>query len=165
MYRTSIMTKVSRIAPTPYHMRIFVDNFWNAVTLLGNKDEAKIFLEDLLTHTEIKMLSKRIQITKMLLQGYDYQVIKQYVKVTSGTIARISNTLNTRGEGLKHVVDDLIKFETEQNLKKDQQYNKIIPSGPMRLVPDLIEGGVELSIQSIKKHKKRISVSVIPFDK
>src|SRR3990172_3046744 len=98
------MPKISRLAPDPRHIGIFVDNFWNAITFLENKEETKSFLRNLLTHTETKMFAKRIQIAKMLAQGYDYLTIRNCVKVTSGTIAHINNLLNTSGEGLKMIV-------------------------------------------------------------
>ena len=82
------MTKVSRIKLDPKHLGFFLNNFWNLITLLENKDQVKSFLKDLLTHTEMKMFAKRIQIAKMLLEGYSYQTIRSYVKVTDSTIAR-----------------------------------------------------------------------------
>jgi len=48
------------------------------------------FFREFLTPMEIKMLSKRIQVGVMLIQGYDYKAISQSLKVGDGTIARIN---------------------------------------------------------------------------
>lgn len=62
------MTKISRIKINPKHLDFFLHNFWNLITLLENKDQVKNFFRDLLSHTEMKMFAKRIQIAKMLLK-------------------------------------------------------------------------------------------------
>lgn len=107
MYHAN-MTKVSSFSPEPKNLKIYFDNFWKAIALTKNKEEAKGLLEDLLTHTEIKMFAKRIQIAKMLIEGNDYQTIRGQVKVTSGTIAQVNNLLNTGGHGLKNIVERLV---------------------------------------------------------
>ena len=43
------MTKVSRWTVDPERMGIFIDNFWNVLTLLDSKDQVKAFLKDLLS--------------------------------------------------------------------------------------------------------------------
>ncbi len=119
------MTKISRIKVEPRHLGFFLNNFWSLITLLENKDQVKSFLKDLLTHTEMKMFAKRIQIAKMLLEGYRYNDIRNYVKVTDSTIARISNMLETGGDGLKVAVNFLQKIESDIDKER------------MRITPDL----------------------------
>ena len=157
------MTKISRISPDPRHMGIFVDNFWNAVTLLENKEETKKFLKDLLTHTETKMFAKRIQIAKMLMQGYDYRAIRNYVKVTNTTIAKVNNLLNTKGENLKLIIGRIIHLEKKRQRKIEGEDQSIIPAGPMRLLPDLVELGINVADAELKKRNKRKSVQVEPL--
>ncbi|MBI2010163.1 MAG: hypothetical protein HYS86_03215 [Candidatus Chisholmbacteria bacterium] len=89
----------------------FINNLWNAFTLAKNKEEIRQLLKGLLTHTEVKMLAKRIQIAKMLLEGYDYLSIKETVKVTDPTIARINNRLEENGAGLIRSISHLQKLE------------------------------------------------------
>lgn len=158
------MPKLSRISPDPRHMGIFIDNFWNATTLIENKEEAKSFLKDLLTHTETKMFAKRIQITKMLLQGYDYRAIKNYVKVTSGTIAQVNNLLHIGGDGLKRIVSRLLEIEAKHKKKLEGKSQPVVSAGPYRLVPDLVELGVRVAKQKIKKAGKKESVVVEPLE-
>lgn len=119
------MTKISRIRVDSRHLGFFINNFWNLVTLLENKDQVANFLKDLLTHTEMKMLAKRIQIAKMLLEGHDYRSIRNYVKVSDTTIATINNKLETGGEGLRTAIRYFKKVE------------KDIDEERLRITPDL----------------------------
>lgn len=119
------MIKVSRFKVDAKHLGFFLNNFWNLITLLEDKEQVKNFLKDLLTHTEMKMFAKRIQIAKMLLEGYGYRDIRNYVKVTDPTIAKISNILETGGDGLKTAVSFIQKIEAD--IEKER----------MRATPDL----------------------------
>lgn len=119
------MTKISRIGVDPKHFGFFLNNFWNLVTLLKNKEQVRDFLKDLLTHTEMKMFAKRIQVAKMLFEGYSYQAIRNYVKVTDSTIARINNMLEVGGEGLRTAITYL--QEIEKDIDKER----------MKIGPDL----------------------------
>ena len=149
------MTKVSRIRLDPKHLGFFLNNFWNLITLLENKDQVKSFLKDLLTHTEMKMFAKRIQIAKMLLDGHNYQTIRTYVKVTDSTIARISNLLEIGGDGLKTAINYLQKIESDI----DKERMSIIPNFKKRypdyFLPEIIADGIG---KKVKAYKKRSSV-------
>lgn len=149
------MTKISRIKVDPRHLNFFLNNFWSVITLLENKDQVRGFLKDLLTHTEMKMFAKRLQISKMLLEGYRYQAIRNYVKVTDSTIAKINNILEIGGEGLKNAIGYLRKIE------------KDIERERMRITPDiknkygeyfLVDKIVEKIGEKIKIKRKKISV-------
>jgi len=95
-------------------MGYFINNFWNAVTLLEDKEEVENFFKDILSYTEIRMLAKRLQIAKMLLEGYDYQTIKRYVKVTDQTISKINDIFRRDGVGLEAAVNHLRKIEARR---------------------------------------------------
>lgn len=149
------MTKISRIRVDPRHMGFFLHNFWNLITLLEDKDQVKNFLKDLLTHTEMKMLAKRIQIAKMLLEGYDYRSIRNYIKVTDTTIAKINNILATSEGGLKTAVEYLQKIEEEIKKKQMQVTPSLKKKYPMYFLPENIVEGIT---KQIKKRRKRASV-------
>ncbi|MEK7534137.1 MAG: YerC/YecD family TrpR-related protein [Patescibacteria group bacterium] len=149
------MTKVSRIKIDVKHLGFFLNNFWNIITLLENKDQVKDFLKDLLTHTEMKMLAKRIQIAKMLIEGYNYQAIRNYVKVTDSTIARINNILETRGEGLKIAISYLEKIESDIEKDRMKISSDLQKRYPSYFLPEIITDAIG---KRIKVHRKRSSV-------
>lgn len=68
-------------------------------------------IRDLFTHTEYKMFAKRLEIARRLLDGDDYQTIKNKVKVTGTTIALINNILAEKGEGFRKINKKMIGIE------------------------------------------------------
>ena len=147
------MTKVSRIRLDARHLGFFINNFWNLITLLENKDQVKNFLHNLLTHTEMKMLAKGVQIAKMLMEGYNYQTIRNFVKVTDSTISRINNLLETGGEGIRAAIVHLQKIEK----KIDNERMRIGPNLKkiygMYYLPDKIIDAVGMKMKARNKKK------------
>lgn len=155
------MTKVSRFKVDSRHLGFFINNFWNLVTLLENKDQVASFLKDLLTHTEMKMLAKRIQIAKMLLDGHNYQTIRAYVKVTDSTIARISNLLEIGGDGLKTAINYLQKVESDIDKERMSVTPNLKKKYPDYFLPEIIADEIGKKMKSYKKKssvKKDISL-------
>jgi len=149
------MTKISRIKVDPKHLGFFLNNFWSLITLLENKDQVKSFLKDLLTHTEMKMFAKRIQIAKMLLEGYSYRDIRNYVRVTDSTIARINNILDTEGNGLKIAITYLQKIESEINKERMSISPNLRNKYPTYFLPEIV---ISKITKKIKTQKKKDSV-------
>lgn len=149
------MTKISRIKIDPKHLGFFLNNFWNLITLLENKEQVKNFLKDLLTHTEMKMFAKRIQIAKMLLEEYNYRDIRNYVKVTDPTISKISNILAIGGEGLKTAVNYLWKVEKEIERERLRITPDLKKRYPTYFLPEII---IEQAAKKIKSRNKKQSV-------
>lgn len=145
------MPKVSRIRLDSKHLGFFINNFWSLITLLENKDQVKSFLKDLLTHTEMKMLAKRIQIAKMLLEGYNYRDIRNYVKVTDSTIARINNILEVEGEGLRTAINYLQKIEKEIERERMRITPNLKKKYPMYFIPEVVLEKVNKKLHARKK--------------
>jgi len=152
------MPKISRFKIEPENLDKFLNNFWSVITVLENKQQVKIFLSDLLTHTEMKMFAKRIQIAKMLLEGYDYRAIKGYIKVTDSTISNISNKLESGAEGLKFAAKFLIESEREKEDKRLRGIPDIKKKYPTHFLNERI---LEEVGKSIRKRRKRKSAQKI----
>jgi TrpR-related protein YerC/YecD len=146
------MTRISRRPLDKERLNRFYDDFWAAVALLDNKQEARNFFSDLLTHTERKMLAKRLQIALMLLQQENYHQIKHYVGVSDSTIAKINNWLNTGATGLSKIGERLAKIRSAKQ-KEDFAFR------PPRLASDLltpaISKGLELTAQYLHRKQKQ----------
>lgn len=78
-----------------------------AFTLLKNLPDAVSFITDLLTSSEVKLLSKRLRIAKLLLSGKTYLQIKESLKVSESTIAKVAVWLQEKGEGFRKVVEKI----------------------------------------------------------
>ena len=150
------MPRVSQIQIDAKRMAYFISNLWNTITLIENKDETIIFLKELLTPTEIRMLAKRIQVAKMLLEGYKYQDIIPHVRVTSGTISTVNNQLQFGDGGYIKIIERLIKIEQ----RKQKQMEKRL-SGDRKIFYEPFGGLSSLAIEKvgerIYKRRKRES--------
>lgn len=114
------MPRLSSISIEAKRMGYFISNLWNIFSLIESREETIIFLKELLTPTEIRMLAKRIQIAKMLLEGYKYDDIIPHVRVTTGTISSVNNQLQFGDGGYIKIIERLIKIEQ----KRQREYER-----------------------------------------
>jgi len=78
-----------------------LQEFCEALSVLNSPQEIMNFLTDLLTKQEIIMLTKRIKIAKLLIEGKNYREIESLLKVGHGTVARVNQWLLESGEGFR----------------------------------------------------------------
>src|SRR3990167_5392931 len=98
------MAQVSRrYLPKDTQKKLF-DLFFKALANIRNPSDIEKFLFSLLSTTEKTMLAKRLGIALLLVKGYNYETIKDVLKVSQETIARVNGTLNYRREGYEIVV-------------------------------------------------------------
>ena len=83
--------------------------FFQSFARLSKSSEIQKFLEDLLGPVERIMLAKRLAIALLLARGYSYDSIKQTLRVSSETVARVNIALNHSGDGYKMVVDKILE--------------------------------------------------------
>lgn len=127
-----------------------------ALVTLKTPEEAAQFLKDLLSRQEAEMLAKRVEIARLLIQGLTYTAIKQILKVSHTTIARVSQWLETSGEGYQLVVKRTKKEKSDrqkfiEELEKPLSWQSIKRKYPSYFWPDLV---LEEFVRSAKKHQK-----------
>ena len=71
-----------------------VDKFFEAVLLLENKEECYKFFEDICTIKEIKSISQRLEVAKLLQVKKTYNEIEAETGASTATISRINRSLN-----------------------------------------------------------------------
>lgn len=105
------MPQVSkRIISKDIESRMF-ETLWEAIATVKSTKEVQTFLNDLLSPTEKTMMAKRLAIAALLLKGFSYESIKDLLKVSNETIAKVAVTLNVN-TGYKLVVGKIAKSET-----------------------------------------------------
>ncbi|OGG31289.1 hypothetical protein A3A63_01205 [Candidatus Gottesmanbacteria bacterium RIFCSPLOWO2_01_FULL_46_9] len=105
------MTQLSR---NPVHKDVYYsirDDFIWVIGSLHSQEETKAFFYDFFTKTERVMFTKRLAIALMLHKGYEYGQIQYILHVSTSTISRVMNWLDSGGAGVKHVLDKLIREE------------------------------------------------------
>lgn len=80
-----------------------LDDLFNAVLCLETTEECYSFFEDLCTVLELKALSQRMQVAKMLNEHFVYSDIVSKTGASTATISRVNRTLNYGSDGYELV--------------------------------------------------------------
>lgn len=140
----------------PKRLSGFIYKFWDAITLLEDREEVIAFLKDLLTPTEIRMLAKRLQIADMLAKGYKYEDIRNYARVTGQTISSVNNRLNFGNDGLIKILQKLDKIEQARQDKLEGKRNLLSqPSGLGKAAGNITANSLS---KMVRYHKKINSI-------
>ena len=70
-----------------------VDFLFDAILQLQTRDECYMFFEDLCTVQELKALSQRLTVAKMLSEGRVYSEIVKNTGASTATISRVNRSL------------------------------------------------------------------------
>lgn len=151
------MTKLSRKYTDPVDMGLYVNDFWSALTLMESKEDIRRLVKDLFTHTEYKMLAKRLQISRMLLDGYSYDTIEKKLHVTPVTISRASNILAEKGDGLRKAHEMLTLLE-RKNLAKQREKTKNLENHFRQKTKMRTVGGtlIKVGLRALNKKVRRV---------
>ena len=82
-----------------------VDNLFDAVLKLENRDECYKFFQDVCTINEILSLAQRMEVAKMLMAGKTYLEISEATGASTATISRVNRSLTYGADGYKIVFD------------------------------------------------------------
>lgn len=89
-----------------------------AILVLKNADEAKLFLRDLMTKGEIQEFANRLEVASLLSKNVQYNTIIEDTGLSSTTIARISKWLKGSLGGYRLVLARLSNHHTLSKLRK-----------------------------------------------
>lgn len=93
----------------------YLGEFYSMMALLKSRDQVKRFLKDLLTLSEVVMISRRIQIAKLLLEGHTHEQIRNKLKVGLTNISQVEKWLNNGFGGYKEVIREYKKKYREKD--------------------------------------------------
>lgn len=88
-----------------------LDQLFDAILSLKDRDECYQFFDDLATMSEVQSLAQRLQVAKMLLDGSTYNAIESDTNASTATISRVRRCINYGSDGYKLVVDRLNEDE------------------------------------------------------
>ena len=124
----------------------------SAFSLIKSVEDSALFIQDLLTEAEVRMLSKRLRIAKLLLAGNKYDGIMGEIHVSRGTIAKVAAWLNERGEGFKKVIKKLPEPEKVKEWWEKADWEKLMARYPRYFWPLMLNDvGKKESIRGRKK--------------
>ena len=93
----------------PFKFGQKTDNLFEAVLSLETVKEAEAFFRDLCTIDEIKSMSERWEIAKLVYKGLPYRKIADKLNVSTTTVSRVALWLNNGEGGYKAVLDKISK--------------------------------------------------------
>jgi TrpR-related protein YerC/YecD len=123
----------------------------NAFSQVKSVEDSALFIQDLLTENEVKILSKRLRIAKLLLKGKKYEDIIEEVRAARATIAKVAVWLSESGEGFKKVVRRLPEPEKIKEWWEKADWERLMERYPRYFWPlTLAEGSKKGRIQQRK---------------
>ena len=87
----------------------------SAFQIIKEPDETALFVQDLLTKSEVKNLAKRLRIASLLLEGMTYREVEDSIHVSHGTVAKVASWLSEKGDGFRGVIEKLNKRRREES--------------------------------------------------
>lgn len=86
-----------------------VDELFDAILSLRNKEECYVFFEDLATINEIISLAQRFEVAGMLREHKTYLAIAEKTGASTATISRVNRSLNYGNDGYEMVFERIGK--------------------------------------------------------
>ncbi|MBH8598515.1 YerC/YecD family TrpR-related protein [Thermoactinomyces sp. CICC 10523] len=84
-----------------------VDQLFHAILKLETIEDCYRFFDDLCTVGEIKSLAQRLEVARMLQEGYTYNQIETETGASTATISRVKRCLHYGTDGYKLALDRL----------------------------------------------------------
>src|SRR3989344_4973595 len=103
------MTKVSRLPLRPDIWERTFTLFTETLADIRNRDEVANFVCDFFSPTEKVMFAKRLATALLLAKGHDYNSVRQILRISPPTIAKMSFKVNYEGKGLNPVLNKIMK--------------------------------------------------------
>lgn len=112
--------KVNPYQIDPKEKYIVVSDMFEVISGLGSKKEIANFFLGLFTPSEALMIARRIQIAKMILDGYGYDDIRKKLKVGNNNIQQIDRWIHEDGLDFSNLIKSKVG---KQNKKTKNSYN------------------------------------------
>lgn len=91
----------------------------NSFRIVRSPLETALFLQDLLTTNEIRNLSIRLRIAKLLLAGKNHREIIEELHTSFATIDKVKVWIDRGGDGFKNVIEKLpLKWDIPRKLPR-----------------------------------------------
>ena len=112
------MAQVSKkFLPVDVTNRI-TETLLEAVSQVKGRKDTALFLNDLLTPTERVVLAKRLAIAVLLLKGWGYESIQNFLKVSSDTVGKVALIVK-HNQGYPKIVEKMLRTESGREFWQD----------------------------------------------
>ena len=90
-----------------------IDTLFEAILKLEDREDCRLFLEDLCTVKEIRALAQRLEIARRLDRGDSYVSTVEHTGASSATVSRVNRCLVYGAGGYRTVLEKMEKGESE----------------------------------------------------
>lgn len=91
------------------------DQLFEAILHLKSREECYEFFEDLCTINELRDMSQRLEVARMLQDGEKYDKIELITGASTATISRVKRCLKFGADGYIHVLNQMEKTKAAQS--------------------------------------------------
>jgi TrpR family trp operon transcriptional repressor len=91
-----------------------IEELYEVIGELKSKDEVVRFLFGLFTPSEVLMVSRRIQVAKMLIKGLTYIEISKEIGVSDQTIRKVEHWLKSDESRMKFISSKISKIKNKR---------------------------------------------------
>ena len=131
--------------------------FAELLSKLSSTVAAANFIKGVLTEQEVLTISRRFKVVQMLGQDYDYKAIRQQLKMSDATIAKIQAWMRTFPDGFEHVLRNNHKPKTRPNFY-ESSWRQHKRRYPMYYWPQLL---LEEVVRSANKRESERLLKII----
>nr|WP_245345446.1 YerC/YecD family TrpR-related protein [Halobacillus andaensis] len=90
-----------------------LDQLFEAILSLKNVEECYEFFDDLATMNEVQSLAQRLEVARMLREGFTYHKIETETGASTATISRVKRCLNYGNDAYTLALDRVQEKRTE----------------------------------------------------
>ena len=92
-----------------------IRELYEVIGELKSKDEVVRFLFGLFTPSELLMVSRRIQVAKMLINGLTYNEISKEIGASDQTIRKVEHWLKSDESRMKFIISKISKIKNKRD--------------------------------------------------
>ena len=106
-YALLLRRKEEAMAYESKYRREDIDELFDGILTLRDREDCYRFFEDICTINEIHSIAQRLQVAKLLSEKKTYNEIEKVTKASTATISRINKCIVYGADGYRRVLDRL----------------------------------------------------------
>lgn len=93
-----------------------LDQLFKAILTLKDVEECYRFFDDLCTMGEIQSLAQRLEVARMLMEGFTYHKIEDETGASTATISRVKRCISFGNDGYQMTLDRVYDKEHKKQV-------------------------------------------------
>lgn len=86
-----------------------LNQFFEAILAIKDMEECHEFFDDLCTKNELQLIAQRLEVAKLLKEGFTYQKIEKLTGASTATISRVKRSVSYGNKSYDFILDRLVQ--------------------------------------------------------